>query len=145
MQEQKQTQTKYFFLTIDTLKKSRIQETLNRSTCVNRSTITKKKKLPRFQVSHVTCHQSPVTCHMSLTPTATATDLPPANSPTAPKGWHQRHSGGWFAKTLKSTFFCGAILDRFWVWFCYALCGVALVVRSGEFHKTCMLYLKQKK
>ena len=46
-------------------------------------------------------------------PTATATDLPPANSPTATKGWHQRHSGGWFAKTLKSTFFCGAILDRF--------------------------------
>ena len=42
-----------------------------------------------FQVSRVTCHVSCVashmshgTCHMSLTPTATAMDPPPANSPT---------------------------------------------------------------
>ena len=49
------------------------------------------KKLPglRFQVSGVRCHvlcvtccMSPVTCHMSLTQTATATDPPPANSPS---------------------------------------------------------------
>ena len=34
---------------------------------------------------HVSCivyHMSPVTCHMRLTPTATATDPAPANSPT---------------------------------------------------------------
>ena len=30
----------------------------------------------------VTCHQSPFTCHLSLTPTATATNPPSANSPT---------------------------------------------------------------
>ena len=30
----------------------------------------------------VTCRMSPVTCQMSLTPTATARDPPPANSPT---------------------------------------------------------------
>ena len=28
------------------------------------------------------CHMSDVTCHLLLTPTATATDPPPANSPT---------------------------------------------------------------
>ena len=35
-------------------------------------------------VPHITCHMSPVTstCHMSLTPTATATDPPSANSST---------------------------------------------------------------
>ena len=33
-------------------------------------------------LSRVICHQSPVTCHLSLTPTAAATDPPPANSPT---------------------------------------------------------------
>ena len=33
-------------------------------------------------MSHVTCQLSPATGHMSLTPTATATDPPPANSPT---------------------------------------------------------------
>ena len=32
-------------------------------------------------VSRVVCHLSPVTCHLSLTPTATDTDPPPANSP----------------------------------------------------------------
>ena len=33
------------------------------------------------QVSHVLCHVSRVTCHLSLTPTATATEHSPANSP----------------------------------------------------------------
>ena len=32
-------------------------------------------------MSHVADHLSPVTCHLSLTPTATATDPPPASSP----------------------------------------------------------------
>ena len=32
-------------------------------------------------MGRVTCHRSPVTCHLSLTPTATATDPPPTNSP----------------------------------------------------------------
>ena len=32
-------------------------------------------------MSHVKCHVSRVACHLSLTPTATATDPPPANSP----------------------------------------------------------------
>ena len=31
------------------------------------------------QVSQVMCRMSHVTCHMSLTPTATATDPPPAD------------------------------------------------------------------
>ena len=34
------------------------------------------------QMSHVKCCMPHVTCHMSLTPTAIATDPPPANSPT---------------------------------------------------------------
>ena len=34
------------------------------------------------QVTGVRCQVSPVTCHKSLTPTATAMDPPPANSPT---------------------------------------------------------------
>ena len=33
------------------------------------------------QVSNVMCYVSDVNCHMSLTPTATATNPPPANSP----------------------------------------------------------------
>ena len=33
------------------------------------------------QMSRVTCRVSPVTCQLSLTPTATATDPPPGNSP----------------------------------------------------------------
>ena len=35
--------------------------------------------MPHCHVSHVTCQ-----CHLSLTPTATVTDPPPANSPTMP-------------------------------------------------------------
>ena len=50
-----------------------------------------------FQVSHVMCHMLHVTCHMSIAATATATDPPPANSPTL----HSR--AGWFAKTQQST------------------------------------------
>ena len=38
-------------------------------------------------VSPVTCHLSPITCHLSLTPTATATDPPPTNSPLCTVGW----------------------------------------------------------
>ena len=34
-----------------------------------------------FHMSHVTCRMLRVTCHLSLTPTATATDPSPANSP----------------------------------------------------------------
>ena len=33
-------------------------------------------------MSCVTCHMLPATRHLSLTPTATATDAPPANLPT---------------------------------------------------------------
>ena len=36
----------------------------------------------RCHVSCVTYHMPPDTCHLSLTPKATATDAPPANSPT---------------------------------------------------------------
>ena len=36
----------------------------------------------RCHLLRVTCYVSPVTCHMSLTPTTTATHLPPANFPT---------------------------------------------------------------
>ena len=34
-----------------------------------------------YKVTHVVCRRSPVTCHLSLMPKATATDPPPANSP----------------------------------------------------------------
>ena len=33
-------------------------------------------------MSRVMCHMLRVTCHMSLTPTATVADPPPVNSPT---------------------------------------------------------------
>ena len=77
-----------------------IYETLNLSTCADSSTNTKsqknikKKNLCLFfsircqvsdvrcHVSCVTCHLSYVTCHISITPTVTAMDPPPANSPT---------------------------------------------------------------
>ena len=47
----------------------------------------KKKKKPNvsgvtFHFSSVTFRVSPVTCNLSLTPTATATNRPPASSPT---------------------------------------------------------------
>ena len=45
----------------------------------------------RSQVSRVMCHVSSVTYHMSLTPTATAFNPSPANSPTM--------TAVWFAKT----------------------------------------------
>ena len=58
----------------------------------------------RCHVSYVTCHishfticVSRVTCHMSQTPTATAMDHPPANSPTI-------HSS-MFRKDLQINFF----------------------------------------
>ena len=35
-----------------------------------------------YHVTHVAYCRSPVICHLSLMPKATATDLPPANSPT---------------------------------------------------------------
>ena len=35
-----------------------------------------------YHVTHVACRRSPVICHLSLMPKATATDPPPANSPT---------------------------------------------------------------
>ena len=44
-------------------------------------------------MSRVACHISTVTCHLSPTPTATATGPPPGNSPI--------YTVGWFAKNLK--------------------------------------------
>ena len=35
-----------------------------------------------YHVTHVACRRSPVICHLSLMPKATATDPQPANSPT---------------------------------------------------------------
>ena len=67
--------------------KSGIQDTLNLSTCGNSSTDTRRKnnqEKNQFHVSCVMCHVSPdpVTCHISLMPSATATDPPPDNLPT---------------------------------------------------------------
>ena len=88
-------------------KKSRIRETLNLSTCADSRTDTKtdkngQRKIRRknfmtnftCRVSPVTCHPLHVTCHLSLTPTATATatDPAPANSLC---------TLGWLAKTQK--------------------------------------------
>ena len=72
--------------------KSCIREILNLSTCVNSSTATntdrkgrrkrrRKMSCVRCHVSGVTRHVSPLTCHLWITPTATATDPPNANSP----------------------------------------------------------------
>ena len=65
-------------------KKSCIRETLNLSTGMDNSTNTKGKEKNgscfRCKVAHVTCHGLRVICHKSLTPTATGTDPPPANS-----------------------------------------------------------------
>ena len=72
---------------------------LNHSICAGSDTNTKNiyiQTKTRYQMSCVTCHLSPVTSnlspvtchlspttwHMSLTPTTTATDPSPANSPT---------------------------------------------------------------
>ena len=41
-----------------------------------------EKTLKKRHMSCVMCHLPPVTCHMPLTPTATAPDPPPSNSPT---------------------------------------------------------------
>ena len=70
-------------------KKSRIQETLNLSTCLNKKNNTKNKikilkksggrrplSCVKRQVSDVTFRVSPVTYRISLKPTATATDPP---------------------------------------------------------------------
>ena len=83
-------------------KNSCIRVTLYLSMCADNSTDTKtdrkrNKKMSCFtclvshvmchvfcvtcHVSHVTCRVSPVTCHLSLTPTAAATDPPPAKFP----------------------------------------------------------------
>ena len=65
---------------------------MNLSTCVDSSTntITDRNRQngtnnfwqKKFHGSGVRCHVSSVSCHLSLTVTATATDPPPANSPT---------------------------------------------------------------
>ena len=60
--------------------KSRIQESLNLSMCADSSN--DKISGVRCQVSRIRCHVSHVTCHMLITPTATATDPPPANFST---------------------------------------------------------------
>ena len=54
-------------------------DTLNVVTCADNS---KDNIWLNKQVSGFICRLSSVTCHMSVTPTATATDPPPANSPT---------------------------------------------------------------
>ena len=56
-------------------------------------------------LSGVMCQVSRVTCHLSLTPTATATDPSPANSPTL-------CTAGWFLRSQKSTFSRIAILNH---------------------------------
>ena len=57
---------------------------LSLSACTDSGTVTKKYKLKTVtcQVSHIMCHVSPVSCHMSITPTATATNLLTASSPS---------------------------------------------------------------
>ena len=54
--------------------------------------------------NNIMCHVLHVTCHMSLTLTATAKTLPLLTRPLC--------TAGWFAKTQTSTFFCKAILDQ---------------------------------
>ena len=57
----------------------------------NKTIVSQCQKLPTrnmiifvflLQRACVMCHLLPVTCHVKLTQTATATDPPPANSPT---------------------------------------------------------------
>ena len=78
-------------------KKSCVRQTQNPSMRADSGTNTKtnrngqkrgKNDMKKFHVSHVTCLVScviccvsRVTCHLSLTPTATATDPPPASYP----------------------------------------------------------------
>ena len=59
-------------------------ETLNLLTCADKRTDRKEeeKYKKKLHMSCVTCHMLRVTCHLSVTPTATATDAPPANFPT---------------------------------------------------------------
>ena len=61
-------------------KKLCMREALNLSTCADGST-NSFFFLMRWQLSCVMCCVSPVTCHMAVTPTATAKDPPPANTP----------------------------------------------------------------
>ena len=81
----------------EVIEKSRLRETLNLLTCAESSTHTKMEKKERkgktkscvrchmsrvtCYMSCATCHMFFVTCHLSLTPTTTATDFPPVNSP----------------------------------------------------------------
>ena len=65
----------------------------------------------RCQVSYVTCQVLRVTCHMSLTPTATAAEPPPANSPTM----HSRMG----YQDPQINLFHRAILDHFWAKIAY--------------------------
>ena len=66
------------------MQKNCIRETLNLSTCGDRSTNILIFLL-QMGVS-VMCHLSPVTCHMSLKPAATAMDPSPARFPTMHNG-----------------------------------------------------------
>ena len=51
----------------------------------------------------VTSRLSPVTCHLSLTSTATATDPPPDESPLCPVGWFTKAENlKYFSKDKKS-------------------------------------------
>ena len=52
------------------------------SRCVRISPVSCQLSHVTCHLSHVTCHLSHFTCHLSPTPTATATDHPPSNSPT---------------------------------------------------------------
>ena len=72
---------------VEVQKKSHIRETLNPLACADCGTNTKQMYIYINQVSGVRCHMSRVTCHMSLTPTATPTNPPPANSPLCTAGW----------------------------------------------------------
>ena len=68
------------------MKKFCIRETLNLSMCVDSSTDTKtdkngQKRKKKKQRKKKISHPLHVTCHMSLTPIATATDPPPLATP----------------------------------------------------------------
>ena len=93
MDEQNTENTLSKIFTQSTFKKKTCkQESLNLLTYGDSSTDTKtdrnghkrREKMSGVmcQASRVTCHKSCVACHLSLLPTATATDPPPADSPT---------------------------------------------------------------